>query len=270
MPSIDRLYPTPPRGNDKPLMSNWDGLSPHLLAHFYPVVRKVEGTTVLWQRDPDGAEVIAPITDGQVEQRANWLSPFENQTPDARLSSLSAMFQSAGFIPLLNAFQQYLQAQGIQSPLLDSAKNQLTTLEGRTAVTKLNSTQIFSGMPPLTITVTAHFRALYDSSAEVEDPMHQLMAWAAPKKLAQQGIVGNTIDSNTRGAVRTIYPSEAPQIIAMQYANMLLKPLVIEAIPYELTGPRDSDGRLIRAAVTMTLQTLMAMDKDDWAAFRRF
>lgn len=272
MPSVDRAYSGQQTGSaGSVLSSDWTGLSGHLLAHFYPVVRRVEGTTVLWQRDPDGAEVVAPLTDGNVEQRANWTSPFENQTADARLSSLSAMFQSGGFEPILNALQQFAQADPGLGGTIGQVKAQVASLQGLSAVTKLNSTQVFSGMPPVNITVTAHFRALFDARSEVEDPMHQLMAWAAPKKLAQQGIVGNALDPNVKGgAVRTVFPSEAPQVLAMQYANMLFKPLVIEATPFQLTGPRDSSGRLIAGAMTLSLQTLTAMDKDDWAGFRRF
>jgi hypothetical protein len=54
----------------------------------------------------------------------------------------------------------------------------------------------------------------------------------------------------------------------MQYADMLIMPLVIEGIPRPLTGQRDRDGRLISAQVTMTLGTLTAIDKDDWTGMR--
>jgi hypothetical protein len=41
--------------------------------------------------------------------------------------------------------------------------------------------------------------------------MDQLMAWAVPKTLAPQGIVGNALDrSSKEGVLRTAYPSEAP------------------------------------------------------------
>lgn len=265
MPSIDR-------GNAySVLSSDWTGLSNKLIAKFFPVRRVVEGTNVRWEREPNSVEVHAPITEGTLEQTANWTSPFEGQTPDAKLSSLSSMLQTGGFGAILNALQQYLPADSFLGGSIDVATQQLQTLEGRTGVTKINSTQVFSGMPPMKLTVTAHFRALFDALAEVEHPMHQLMSWTLPKKLAQQGLVGNALDKAMKeGALRTVYPSEIPQIIAMQYANMLFKPIVIESIPYPLTGPRDSNGRLISGSMTLSLATLTAIDKDDWAAFRRF
>lgn len=265
MPGIDR-------GNAySVLSSDWTGLSDHLIAKFFPVRRVVEGISVRWEREPNSFEVWAPITDGNLEQTANWTSPFESQTADAKLSSLSSMFQIGGFESIINALQQFQPNNQMFLGALDWTQQQIKTLEGRTAVTKLNSTQVFSGMPPLRVNVTAHFRALFDAVQEVQAPMDQLMAWAVPKKLASQGVVGNSLDpSNTHGLLQTVYASEAPQIIGMQYADRLIKPLVIEQIPYQLTGPRDRNGRLIASALTMSLATLTAIDKDDWASFRWF
>lgn len=265
MPSIDRgtAYSV--------LSSDWTGLSDKLIATFYPVRRVVEGTNVRWEREPNSVEVRAPITDGSLEQTAAWTSPFEGQSVDTKLSSFSSMLQTGGFEAIMNSLQKYLPADSFLSGSLDVASQQLNTLEGRTGVTKLNSTQVFTGMPPLKITVTAHFRALFDAVAEVQLPMDQLMAWTLPRKLAPQGIVGNALSGSSKeGVLKTAYPSETPQIIAMAYAGMLLKPLVIEGLPYPLTGPRDSGGRLIHGAMTLSLATLTAIDKHDWAGFRTF
>lgn len=265
MPSIDRgtAYPV--------LSSDWTGLSQHLIASFFPVRRVVEATSVRWEREPNSVEVRAPITDGSLEQVATWTSPFENQTPDARLSSFSSMLQTGGFQAILNSLQKYFPADSFMNGAIDIATQQLDTLEGRTGLTKLNSTQVFTGMPPMKLSVTAHFRALYDPFAEVESPMGQLMAWTLPRKLAAQGIVGNALSgASKQGVLRTAYPSETPQFIALAYAGMLFKPLVIEGTPYPLTGPRDRNGRLINGTMTLSLATLTAIDKDDWAGFRAF
>lgn len=273
MPSIDRpgAYSGQSSGNDSPVLSSdWTGLSPHLLASFFPVRRVVEGTNVRWERVPGSPEVQAPLTDGSLEQTANWISPFENQTADAKLSSLSSMFQTGGFEAILNSLQQFAGQDSFVGGQIGEVNANLKTLEGKTAVTKLNSTQVFSGMPPLRVNVTAHFRALFDSASEVEAPMDQLMAWALPKKLSTQGLVGNALDSSQEKGWRTVYPSEAPQVIGMQYANMLIKPMVFGQVPYPLTGPRDKDGRLICGSMSLSLETLSAIDKDDWAAARRF
>lgn len=268
MPSIDRVGGAsgPPGKSAYPVLSSdWTGLSPHLIASFFPVRRVVEGTNVRWERVPGSTEVRAPITDGSLETTANWTSPFENQTADAKLSSLSSMFQTGGFDSILNSLQERVGKDSFLGGQLGGANAQLQSLEGRTAITKLNSTQVFSGMPPIKLNVTAHFRALYDASAEVELPMRQLMAWAQPKKLSAQGLVGNLLDSNAEKGWRTVYPSEVPQIIGATYANMLFKPFVIEHGTYPLSGPRNRKGVLISGVMPLSLASLTAIDKDDWA-----
>jgi hypothetical protein len=271
MPSIDRsgAYSGQSTGTDTVLSSDWTGLSPRLIASFFPVRRVVEGTATRWEREPRSVEVQAPLTDGMIEQTANWTSPFENQTPDAKLSSLSAMFQTGGFEAILNALQQAIGKDTFVGGKIGDATAQLQPLEGRTSVTKLNSTQVFTGMPPMRINVTAHFRANFNAVDEVEKPMQQLMAWAQPKKLAPQGVVSSLLDGKAKD-LRSVYVSDAPQIIGMSYANMLIRPVVIESIPYPLTGPRDSNGHLLAGSMTLALATLTALDKDDWAGIFRF
>lgn len=264
MPGIDRgtAYPV--------LSSDWTGLSRHLIASFFPVRRIVEGVNVRWEREPDSVEVQAPLTDGTIDQTANWTSPFEAQSIDTKLSSVSAMLQSGEVQVILNSLAQLVGRENVVGQTLTSGGQQVATLAGLSGVTKLNSTQIFSGMPPLKITATAHFRALYDPFSEVQQPMDQLMAWTLPKKLAAQGLVGNTIDPNQKLGLRTVYPSEAPQIIGMTYADALFMPMVFESMPQPLTGPRDRHGRMLSAQLTFTIGSLTAIDKADWKATRRF
>ncbi|NMM13589.1 MAG: hypothetical protein HHJ17_08645 [Rhodoferax sp.] len=263
MPSIDPTnYPV--------LSSDWTGLSKHLIASFYPVRRIVDGTKFWWEREPNSTEVQAPLTDGTIEQTANWTSPFENQQADAKLSSVSALLQMNGLQPILNSIAGMFGNGSVVGDKISSTGKALASLAGKTAVTKLNSTQIFSGMPPMKISVTAHFRALRNSDDEVQLPIDQLMAWTLPKKLSSQGFVGNAVDAEQELGWKTLYPSEAPQIIGMSYANCLFMPLVIEAMPVPLTGPRDRNGRMISAQIALTLGSLSALDASDWTATRRF
>nr|WP_319566319.1 hypothetical protein [uncultured Rhodoferax sp.] len=244
------------------LTSDWTGLSPHLIATFYPV-RQVEGSAnVAWERIPGSIEVQAPISDGTVEQTANWTSPFENQQADAKLSTFSAMLQSGGFESALNALSNLFPKDSAAASAIGSLNKSLDGLKGKTAITKLNSVQIFTGMPPMKINVTAHFRALSDTKAEVRDPLAQLMEWTLPKKLSESGIVTNLVTDGV--AARTLYSSEAPQIIGMRYGDSLFMPIVIESMSHPLTGPRDSGGTMISAQTTLSLSTLTALDRQDW------
>ncbi|MDQ0591001.1 hypothetical protein [Variovorax paradoxus] len=197
-------------------------------------------------------EVLTPLTDGNIEAVMNWQSPFENVGPDQKFSSFSALLQVGGFSTLIAQLKRLFPQAN-----LDAVSDAATTLEGRSNMTKLNSTQVFNGAAPVKIPVTAHFRAFRDAHAEVRAPMDQLMQWSLPQKIAE------TIISAGK-----LFPSETPQIVGMKYADMLFMPLVIEQISHPLTGPRDAQGRLAHVSLTMQLATLTALDRNDWRATR--
>ena len=243
------------------LGSDWGGLSPHLIATFFAVKKGVSDNkrTIRWERDLDQPEVFAPLTDGNAETTLNWQSPFENVGPDQKFSSFSALVQAGGFTSLIASLQA-LMPKGSLDGVAKIAKD----LEGRSNFTKLNSTQVFTGMAPIKISVTAHFRAMKDAKAEVRDPMDQLVAWALPKSIAQDGVAVQAL-----GGSSGVFASEVPQIIGMKYADMLWAPIVIESIPYPLTGPRDRNGTLTHSAMPLQLATLTGLDnKTDWAGMR--
>ena len=249
-------------GSVPALTSQWGGLSEHLIATFFAVKKGTsdDKKTIRWERDLTQPEVKAPITDGNVEVTLNWQSPFENVGPDQKFSSFSALLQAGGFSSMMAQLKALFPTSG----LVESASQKVANLEGRSNLTKLNSTQVFNGMPPIKISVTAHFRSYENSNKEVREPMNQLMTWALPKKIAADGPVAAAIGGNLE-----VFPSEVPQIIGMKYGDMLWAPLVIESVPYPLTGPRDKRGVLSHASLTMQLATLTALDKDDWTSARK-
>lgn len=238
------------------LGSEWGGLSEHLIATFFAVKKHTseDKNTIRWERDTTQPEVRAPLTDGTIEATMNWQSPFENVGPDQKFSSFSALIQAGGFSSLLAQLATLLPKGA-----LDGVRKTASEMEGKSNFTKLNSTQVFNGMPPIKISVTAHFRAYLNADTEVRRPMNQLMAWALPKSIAPDGpLVG------LAGGNLTAFASEVPQILGMKYADMIWAPIVIESMPYPLTGPRDFAGRQTQASMTMQLATLTALDKNDW------
>lgn len=256
------------RGNEAVLWSDWTGLSPHLIASFYPVERISDGQRgERWARDPTEPEVRAPITDGRLEATQNWHSPFENMDLGQQFSSISALLQTGAAAQTMMLVQDFVDKLGI-APLTAAtqwATSKTKGFEGRSSITKLNSRQVFMGMPPAKLTLTAHFRALKDARVEVEDPLNQLMRWALPQELAPDG----PLQQFLRTGDFSLFPSRIPRIIGMSYANMQLLPLVIEFIPYPMTGPRDRNGAMLSAAVEMQLSTLTAIDTNDWNGVRR-
>lgn len=248
----------PPSLDAKPLSPLLDGLSPYLVATFYEVERSGLDRQS-WQRVQNSPSVKAPLTEANLEMLLNWQSPFENAGADKGMPSLSAMLQSG-------ALQPFVSDNG-------NASKTLGKFEGRTGITKLNSTQVFAGMPPVKIQVTALFRAWRNPAEEVEAPINQLMQWALPQELAIEGPImallegakqvlsGKPLDE---AAAKALLPSLAPTKIAMHYKGRLLSPLVIESIGQPLDSPVTKGGHFASMLVPMTLCTLTALDRSDW------
>jgi hypothetical protein len=250
------------------LKSDWTGLNPVLLAKFYPLKHTSGG----WAQSTDvrrisaadnftiddGYEVWCPITDGQSEMSLNWYSPFEGA--ESKAPTISSMLQSGSLSPFVQAIGERVGATSDA----DWVSAALASAEGRVGITKLNSTQVFQGMPPVKLSMMLQFRALIDPVAEVKAPLSMLKQWAVPQYLASDGVLANAAKNGiNENIVETAFPSMAPQIIGMRYGDMTYPPLVIESISDPITGPRSSDGVLISCSVSVTLATLTAVDRRD-------
>lgn len=266
MPTIPAIGVSPSLDGSA-LTSIWDGLSPHLIASFYEVAKMGEDS---WGRIPektDPVTVLAPLGDASLEMVLNWQSPFEQAGPESRAPTLMAMLQSGALQPIIEAVigkKHDASNSGAQQQSSDF----LRQFEGRTGITKLNSTQVFNGMPPVKITVTALFRAWRDAASEVEAPFNKLMEWALPIELSKDGSVlaraAETLKGGM-GAVEALMPSRSPTRIAMRYKGRTFSPLVIESIGVPLNSPVDVNGRYVELAVPLTLCTLTAIDRKDWS-----
>lgn len=239
------------------LSSEWLGLSPHLIASFYQVIKDSQG---VWQ-PASGPTVKAPLTEASMEVALSWQSPFEDAGADKGMPTISAMLQSG-------QIQPYLNVMGLGDGKIASTAKEF---EGRTGITRLNSTQVFSGMPPVKIQVTALFRAWLDPMREVEAPMNQLMEWALPEELSGDGAIVSILKAtkDQSSAIAALLPSKAPVMVAMRYKGRTFSPLVIELMPYPLGSPVDSSGHFTELSIPMTLCTLTAFDRKDWAASRQ-
>jgi hypothetical protein len=249
------------------LSSDWGGLSPHLLAAFYPVAMERQGDTRSFRRVGDTV-VAAPISDASMEQTANWTSPFENQTPDAGFSTFSHMLQAGALEPILNALERV--APGAAAGGFASIKEGAATLAGRSSMTKLNSTQIYNGSPPMKITLTALFRAISNPDKEVMAPVAQLFSWMLPEQLADNSLATNAVDAMASGKtgvgdiLRTIYPSLTPSIIGMVYQGKEYMPMVIESISKPMDCPVTADGKTTFTTLQMQISSLTALDRADF------
>jgi hypothetical protein len=237
----------------------WAGLSPTLIATF----AECDHTGAA---DPDGAAVqCALVDDAQIDITLNWQSPFDGAGPEARAPTLAAMLQSGALQPLADRIGGGIG--GAISALTEVGR-------GRTGVTKLNSTQVFTGMPPLRIQCTALFRAWSDPATEVEAPLDRLVTMALPGALAAEGTLLNVYDAirsgqhDMRNLLSAAMPSQAPSMVALTYKGRTFAPLVIESVGIPLHSPSDEFGRFVQIQVPLTISTLAAIDGADWTGFK--
>jgi len=175
----------PPSLTANRLSSLWDGLSPHLLASFYEVGKIGDSGWGRIQGKTDVATVMAPLTEASMEIALNWQSPFEQAGPESKAPALMAMLQSGALQPIVDSVMGKAKDGSAQQ----KSNSFLSQFEGRTGITKLNSTQVFNGMPPVKIQVAAMFRAWRNPAVEVEAPFDKLMEWALPIELSKDGSV---------------------------------------------------------------------------------
>lgn len=242
--------------------SEWGGLSDHLIATFYPVGYDGKRTSEESNGQQVQEELKAPLVDeANMDIALSWNSPFENTDIDNSAQSLAAMAQTGGFSHLSKL------AGGIGEDLVKK-------MQGRTGITKLNSTQVFTGAPPIKFTVTLLFRAWDNPATEVEACLNMLMKWALPRKLADSGgwavrglaELSSAIANGTlkEADLDWVMPSQTPTLVAMQYKNRTYKPLVIESVGIPISSPVDPSGNFIDLKVPLTLATLNALDREDW------
>ncbi len=242
---------TPALGNN-----SFTGLNPLLLGRFYPLTRDENAN---WIADLTEPEVTAPLTQASMEIAQNWQSPFEGAGIESSFPALAQMSQSGMFAGVLHAIGENLQGQAREA--VGALRNQAEKLVGRSGVTKLNSTQVWSGAQPLKIQITALFKAYRDPKAEVEMPIRQLQEWAAPQELAKDGVAAEFIREKK---LLTLMPSLVPKCIGFIYKNRIFSPMVIESISDPLDAPIDSNGNRIHASIQLTLCSLTAVDRKDW------
>lgn len=262
------------------LKSEWGSLNPILLASLYPVDR-------YGQPLADEPVVVSPPIEGSVEISANWQSPFESMGPETKAPALMAMLQTgmitSTVVSLTGAASVLLGGTGdrLISSGVNSAADWLDqkfgaafdSIQGVTGMTKLNSTQVFTGAAPVKIPLTLAFRAFRDTKAEVQDPLDMLAQWALPVDLSVEGSisgavrgVANALTGN--GSWSAVFPSRAPRYLGLKYGGYTFSPLVIESISHPIVTPRASDGGPLQVHVQVSLASVTALDANDWRRAR--
>ncbi len=243
----------------KILSSKWGGLNRALLASIYPVTA---------QGEPDaGPEVQAPPSDGNVELSANWQSPFENTGAESKIPAIAGMLQTG----TLQSYVETLIGKGSDDGYIARIAQEIVEFskegQGRSGMTKLNSTQVFTGAGPVKIPLTLHFRAFDDPASEVLAPINQLAQWTLARQLAANGSLVQAIQNfrQGQGFLKSLLPSQSPQMVAFRFGGYLHAPMVIESMNMPINVPRSAKGQPLNVAVQLVLSTISAMDSNDWS-----
>lgn len=246
---------TPSSPDSTIVKSVWDGLNPNLVA----VISTVKKEENRWVWAKDAPWLVGLLSEANMEVQLGWRSPFENSNPENMAPTVAAMAKSGALQPLME-----------QLGVGKYTGQTLGDLEGRTGVTKLNSTQVFDSMVPMKITGTLIFRAWKDAAQEVEAPLAQLMSWALPQKLSSDGLLLGRAVQGAKGELSktdVLMPSWSPVVVGMRYKGRSMRGLVIESVGIPLDSPIDKKGRFVQLRIPITLCTLSAIDREDWKGY---
>ncbi|RZA04652.1 MAG: hypothetical protein EOO68_07970 [Moraxellaceae bacterium] len=214
--------------------------------------------------------VEALLTEGDLSIESQYQSPFENSNPESKMPTLLGMLQSGELVAAVgkvaskedNIAGQLLSGLSeLSNPVasilgFDNIKDAVTSLEGRTNLTKVNSTQIFVSTAPIRMSVTLFFMALKDAKKEVEDQIMLLQQWALPIELSDSTALTNLAKGDY---ANVLFPSKVPPFISLTYSGKTYLPFVIESVSSPIVGPTDGFNRL-SLSVTMTIASRQAWD----------
>jgi len=256
-------------GLNNDLGSDWGSMSPFLLARIFVCDSKGVADIV------EFAGVYGPLVEGgSISITQNWQSPFENSGPETKAPTLTGLLQTGGLVPVINALQAISPfKEGAVADSLDASSDKLKAvmidLQGRTGVTKLNSRQVFAGMPPVKFTFGIRFRAVTNAMTEVEAPLARLLEWVFPQELAEDGILSEVLQTtkDVDSFIKALFPSKAPKLLGLTHGGRTYPPSVIESIEYPLDAPRDDQGNYIDLTVQVNMSTLTALDRPDIRKF---
>lgn len=215
--------------------------------------------------------VEALLTEGDLSIESQYQSPFENSNPESKMPTLLGMLQSGELVAAVgkvaskedNIAGQLLSGLSeLSNPVasilgFDNIKDAVTSLEGRTNLTKVNSTQIFVSTAPIRMSVTLFFMALKDAKKEVESQIMLLQQWALPIELSDSTALTNLAKGDY---ANVLFPSKVPPFISLTYSGKTYLPFVIESVSTPIVGPTDSDSNRLSLSVTMTIASRQAWD----------
>lgn len=203
-----------------------------------------------------GDQVVCVAIDAEMTLESQYSTPFEASNPEHKLPTLMGMLQSGDWVNTLDTAMS--NVFGIE--LSGDKKESLEALQGRSNLTKQNSTQIFVSSQPVSIPATLYFGAWKDAKKEVEDQVRLLQQWSLPIELATGSIVNEVL---TDMSLTALFPSQAPPFVAMYYGGKKIVPLLIQSVSAPLVVPMDGDGNRMQLQVQVTFVSRTAWDANN-------
>ena len=208
--------------------------------------------------DKEGVEegtdqVVAVAISGELALESQYSTPFDQYNLGNRMPTVMGMAQTGDWVNTLDSGLS--NVFGIE--LSGDKKEALNRLEGRSNLTKINSTQVFVSAASVTIPATIYFGAWESAKVEVEDQIRLLQQWALPKELAKGSIVA---EFNQNASLESLFPSEAPPYVAVYYGGKRYLPLLIQTVSAPLVVPMDAEGNRMQLEVQVTFMSRTAWD----------
>lgn len=156
-----------------------------------------------------------------------------------------------------------LENSNLGTGIGDKAAGAAQALTGKTSVTTFSSTQVWQGNMPLKFSLNLIFVAQSDAVTEVMQPLQWLEEFGSPEI---NGVVPVDMAAATKlffGQGGDNVMGRIPGIVTINIGRKIIVPnCVIENITIPLDKEKDKDGNLIRAEVSLDIQTKVMLSKE--------
>ncbi|MDT1883181.1 hypothetical protein FPK44_20775, partial [Acinetobacter baumannii] len=113
--------------------------------------------------------------------------------PELKMPMLMAGLQSGQLSQVAEQMQSNPIAQVLSKLGVQDA---MQSVEGRTNLTKVNTTQVFLSTSSVRLNLSIFFVAFSDAKTEVEDRIMQLEAWSLPVSLSSASTLQNVVNDS--------------------------------------------------------------------------
>lgn len=202
-------------------------------------------------------QVVCVALSGDKSIESQYSTPFENSNPEHRLPTLMGLLQSGEGVGMVDSVRSAIPWVGALS---DEQRNKLSTLTGKSNLTKVNSVQVFASTASIHLPMTLLFETWADAKKEVEDQISLLEQWALPEELSDKSIIANLASDFS---LDSIFPSLVPPYVAVYYGGKRYAPMLIQSVSAPIVAPMDKDANRLILQVPVTFISRTAWDKQD-------